>query len=61
LPEEAKRGDEQKSLYGVNHTSSIGQNRQHGLTSVGESLPFFVEANRWWRRFPTTVISSRAL
>jgi hypothetical protein len=43
LPEEAERGDEQESRCTGSHGLSIGHGRQHGLTSVGESLSFFVE------------------
>jgi hypothetical protein len=43
LPEEAERGEEQKSRCTGSHALSIGYGRQYGLTSVGESLSFFVE------------------
>ena len=43
LPEEAKRGEEQKLALLWKPCLSIGQGRQPCFTSIGESLPFFVE------------------
>jgi hypothetical protein len=44
LSKKTKRGNDQNSLCAGIHNSSIGCRRLHGLSSIGKSLPFFVEA-----------------